>query len=541
MKRFNKIIIAGSLLVATFGTGCEKHWFDVNKDPNNAVESNITPDLIAPNALLNSANRTATSYSFLGNWLGFWCPAANYAPNVEEQSYNITTNFAAGIFNGLLDNAYDYQFMEKRATESNQLFYRGIAKIMKSHNFAQLVDCYDKAPYFEALQGLQNIRPKYDDGLTIYEDLIKQIDTAISNIKAADPGVNLNISANDVLFHGDKTMWVKFANTLKLRLLMHQANRADRASYINTEIGKILAEGSGFLGSGEDASLTPGTSAGNGFTQDKPNAFYASYGFNTTGAQATDFWRANVIGLNFLKNNNDPRLGAFYKPIVGTVPVGAPEPFTQPSPTTYRGNQYGLSINNVTYPYQTFNFVSQVGGIAVTDGVKPTAVGLLKGYNQPIWLMTSVESLFLQAEAVERGWLAGDKETAYKNAVLESFKWLNIGGSAAAATTAFNTFYSDQSTNTNVNYAIAPNKLNVIMFQKYLAQNGTNFLEVWTDYRRYGGYPVIPLSVNPGRTSPILPNRLLYPQGEINLNTANVPTLGRNSGDQFTGKIWWQP
>lgn len=535
MKRLNKIIIAGSLLVATVGTGCEKRWFDVNKDPNNAVESNITPDLVAPYAMLNSANRTATGYGFLGNWLGFWCPAANYAPDVEQQSYNITTNFASGIFTGLLDNAYDYQFMEKTATASNQTFYRGIAKIMKAYNYAQLVDVYDKVPYFEALQGLANIRPKYDDGQTVYEDIMKQIDTAIVNIKGATVSDNLNISNADIMFHGDQTMWVKFANTLKLRLLMHQVNRTDRAAYITAEIAKITAEGSGFLGSGQDASMNPG------FTQDKPNAFYASFGFTTVGNPATDFWRANITVMNFLKNANDPRLGAFYKPIVNTLPGGAPEPFSQPTPSNYRGNKYGLSINNVTYPYQTANYVSQVGGISAAAPYSASAVGLIKGYNQPIWLMTSVESLFLQAEAIERGLLPGDKETAYKNAVLESFKWLNVGGSAAAATTAFNTFYADQSTNVLVNYAASTNKLNTIMYQKFLAMNGTNFLEAWTDYRRYGGYPVIELSVNPGRTSPILPNRLLFPQSEINLNTANVPTQGRNSGDQFTGKIWWQP
>ncbi|MCP2937624.1 SusD/RagB family nutrient-binding outer membrane lipoprotein, partial [Salmonella enterica subsp. enterica serovar Typhimurium] len=71
------------------------------------------------------------------------------------------------------------------------------------------------------------------------------------------------------MFGGDQTKWVKFANTLKLRLLMHQASRADRAAYVQAEIAKIVAEGSGFLGSGEDAAVNPG------FQQDKPNAFYA--------------------------------------------------------------------------------------------------------------------------------------------------------------------------------------------------------------------------------------------------------------------------
>ena len=538
MKRINKLIIIGALLVVTFGSSsCKKSWFDVNRDPNNPVESNITPDLVAPLALLNTANRAGTSFGYLGNWLGYWAPGANYAPNVEEQSYNITTNFGAGTFNAILDNAYDYVFMEARAKETNQTFYQGISKIMKSHNFAQLVDMYNNVPYSEALQGLKNIRPKYDDAKTVYEDLVKQIDTGIAYIKAAVPSENTNISAADIMFYGDQTNWVKFANTLKLRLLMHQANRSDRAAYIQAEIAKIVAEGSGFLGTGLDASVNPT------FQTDKPNAYYANFGFTQVGTQATDFWRANIIALGFLKGNNDPRLGLFYKPIVNTVPIGGAEPFAQPPPNNYRGNQYGLSINNVQYPYQTANYVSQVGGISAAGAATSSSAGLVKGYNQRMWVLTSVESLFLQAEATQRGWLTGSADAAYQAAVKESFRWLNAGGSQTAADISFNTWYSDAVTNGNVNvsFAAATDKLKLIAFQKYLALIGTTHLETWTDYRRNGNYPVIPLSVNPGRTSPTIPYRLLYPQVEINLNNSNVPQIGRNANDQFSNKIWWMP
>ena len=163
MKRINKILLAGLVLTAAFGSGCKKAWYDINKDPNNAVESNISPDLVTPQALLNTANRTGTSFGYLGHWLGYCAPAANYAPGVEEQSYNITTNFGAGTFAAILDNAYDYQFMQIGAKSRNQKFYEGIARIMKSHNFAMLVDMYNDVPYFDALQGLDKIRPKYDD------------------------------------------------------------------------------------------------------------------------------------------------------------------------------------------------------------------------------------------------------------------------------------------------------------------------------------------------------------------------------------------
>jgi hypothetical protein len=537
MKLINKSFVLGSLLLTVFATSCKKAWYDINRDPNNPVESNITPDLVAPAALLNTANRVGTGFGFLGNWLGYWCPAANYAPNVEEQSYNISTGFAAGAFNGILDNSYDYAFMEARAKETNQTFYEGIARIMKSHNFTQLVDLYNQIPYTEALQGLKNIRPKYDDGKSVYEDAIKQIDTGIALIKAAVLTDNVNIATADIMFKGDKTQWAKFGNTLKLRLLMHQANRSDRTAYIQAELAKIASEGSGFLGSGEDASVNPV------YQSDKPNAFYASYGFNQVGSPATDFWRANVIAMNFLKINSDPRLGYFYKPIVGTIPATGAQPFSQPAPNNFRGNQYGLSINNVQYPYQVANFVSQVGGDTVGRATTAFSNGLVKGYNQNAWLITSIESLFLQAEATERGWLSGNKETAYKNAVLESFKWLNVGGTDKrdSSIKKFNEWYASQDANTAVSYAAATDKLKLIAFQKYIAMNGTNHLEAWTDYRRNGNYPVIPLSVNPGRTSTTLPYRLLFPQAEINLNTANVPTVGRKTADAFSDKIWWMP
>lgn len=559
MRNINKTLIAVSMVILTAGTGCKKEWYDINKEPNNPVESNISPDLVLPNALLNTANRAGTGFGFLNNWMGYWAPAANYSPNVEEQAYQITTNFGAGLFGGIYDNNYDYQFMENKAVETGQDMYAGIAKIMKAHNFAVLVDLYNDVPYTESLKKLEYIRPSYESGQAIYEDLVKVIDTGVNLIKNADAAKSFNIEKTDIMFHGDQDLWVRFGNTLKLRLLMHQANRADRQGYIQGEIAKITG---GYLGSGESAAVNPG------YTSDKPNVYYASYGFTQTGTIATDFWRANVVALNYLKYNADPREGYFYKPIAGSLPGGFSEPFPTVGDVNYRGNQYGRPIDNSSYPYQTFNFVSQIGGDPEPGAMSGSSSGLIKGFNMDMWILTSVESMFLQAEAIRRGYIAGDAEAAYKDAIKESFIWLNVGGSHDAAVEAFDSWYADmdEADNSDVSYSDVANtdiaQLRLIMFQKYLALDGIAPLESWTDLRRYtggqpqvdpepdeyadgyvgnGAYPYIHLSVNPGRTSNILPVRLLYPQRELNLNLSNVPEVGRKSGDQFTGKIWWMP
>src|SRR5690606_37462336 len=60
--------------------------------------------------------------------------------------------------------------------------------------------------------------------------------------------------------------------------------------------------------------------------------------------------------------------------------------------------------------------------------------GIVSGPSDPQWLFTSVESLFLQAEAAQRGWLSGvDAEGAYRDAVRESFAWLGVPNSQDVA------------------------------------------------------------------------------------------------------------
>jgi hypothetical protein len=542
MKKTTKKILLAGLLTAIVAGGCKKSWLDINTNPNAPVDASIDPSTLEGGAVLNTATNVVTGYQFLSHWLGFLNTSSGVSPNAEEQSYNISTGFS-NAFGTILDNNFDYNIMQQKADATGMTFYSGIAKIMKSLNYARMVDLYNNVPYTATFGAPANLTPKYDDAKTIYEDLIKQIDAGITQIKAADLAANPRLAIVDKMFGASKTKWVQFANTLKLRILMHQAGRADRASYITTEIAKIVAEGSGFIGTGGSATVNPG------YSQAQANPYYATYDFNSTGGEASQE-RANTIMVNVLKNNADPRLAGVYQADASAVPAGSAEPtptLANPPGITgvYRGGVYGQSIDNATYKYQTRAYLAKVGGAVTASAATGSAVGLVRGWDAPIWIMTSVESLFLQAEAIQRGFLTTSvtADVALQNAIKESFIFLNIGGSAAAATTSFTTWYASQATNANVSYAAAGDKLQVIAYQKYVAMTGVDELEVWNDYRKFGAayYPFITLSLYPSRSSNILPVRLLYPTNELLYNSDNVPAVGRKSGDQFTAKIWWMP
>ena len=62
--------------------------------------------------------------------------------------------------------------------------------------------------------------PTYDNAADIYKSLIGQVDSAIDLINTASAGAPIP-GSDDVLYGGDMSKWIKFANTLKLKLLMH--------------------------------------------------------------------------------------------------------------------------------------------------------------------------------------------------------------------------------------------------------------------------------------------------------------------------------
>jgi hypothetical protein len=476
--------------------GCKKSHLDINKNPNEILTDNITSPLILPFALHN-AGAQVTGFQWLNNWMGYWSPSGSFAANTEESTYNLTGNFGQARWNNTYNMLYDFHTVEQKAPQEGFPFFAGVAKVMKARYFQDLVDMFGDVPYSQAFNIDQFATPKYDKGEDIYKDLQVQLDTAINIFKnKTAPSVK---DTADIMFKGNAQKWTRFANTLKLRLLIRQSEIPGFNP--STEIAKILANG-GVLQSGENASVNPGYSN----EVNKQNPFYGSFGLTATGAIASEIVRANNYILTVFKNNADPRMARFFKP--AATPTNANDP--------YIGTIYGSPSND--------NFNGQK-----TSTLGP---GLNVSAAQGQWILTSVESLFLYAEAVARGWIPGDAQTAYENAVRESFIWLGV----PSAVTAANTYMANNATANWANAgATVSDRAKFIVYQKYLALTSINPLEAWSDYRRLNVPSNVPLSVNPGRIGSGLPVRLLYPTTEFAVNSANVP----GSINQFTSRIFW--
>jgi len=484
MKHTYKIFVI--TVLASLVNGCN---LDINTDPNRVTETTVTGATIFPAAAHETGQRVAsTNFTFLENWIGYWAGSGTFAIDQTETTYAITPSFGDALWRAQYDVLFDLEQARAKSIASGDNLTAAASMILSARLWQDLVDIYGNIPYSQAFQVATYPQPAYDKGQAIYNDLQVKLDQAIAFMSA--PGLT-SFPTTDIVNKGDQTKWIKFANTLKLRLLIRQSEIPGFDP--SGELKKI--DGAIFLQAGETVSVNPGyTKATN-----KQSPFYSNYGFTVNDAEAAPSVRANNYFVNMLQGGGDPRLKRY---------------FIADATGKVIGNDYGKASGNPL----------------VSSGIGP---GLVRSPDQDQWILTAVESLFLQTEAIERGWLKNDgtAATKYGQAVTESFVFLGVPDAINSAAS-----YLTAPAN-----AYVPGIANIknTLFQKYKAMCGIAPLEAWSDLRRIG-FDIIPtgyFTKNPGATTTTIPIRLLYAQSEYTSNATNVGAEGKI--DQFTSKIFW--
>jgi len=504
-----KLFILLTVLLV-LGSSCKKDFLNVNEtNPNSA--SSVPANLILPAALNYTSilMNTPGNFAFINEWYGLWSISGGYSQDLNMTEYNLLNSHFQGNWSSAYTNLKNYDYLEKNSTTPSLMSYRAIAKIMKVYLYQNLVDMYGNVPYSQALQAESAVlKPVYDPQQTIYEDLVVQLDTAM-NIIATTPATATLIGSGDIIFQGNMTKWAMFANTLKLRILMNQADMTGRGAYITSKLATTASVG--YMGAGQGAWVNPGYLQ----TSGKMNPFWERF-WNASGSQQADglgYFVAGGDACDFLTANADPRKLRFFQAISGT---------------TIQGNYFGAKLLNT---------------VANTSKIGP---GMLINYNQSAPILTDIESLFLQAEAAYRGYnVGGSAQAFYEAAVTASVLY---EGQKASSDPTTPPVYVPATTadaisflaggGANVNYVAATNKLQLIITQKWCALNGLSPMPIWTDYRRTGFPNFIHWSADPQKINPTPPVRLLYPQTEISTNPDNVTAQG--TINLFTSKIFWQ-
>lgn len=496
-----------ALAVLMAATGCNKSFLDINTNPNSLPSA--TPAFVLTNAMNTSANNMVGSNETGNYWSGQWTQSSSYILSPAIFSY-LFTNTDFNYWDGFYDNLEDYEYVINNADALNQKYFKGPAKVMKAYIFQALVDMYGSLPYSDALKGVGSLAPKFDDQKAVYEALITSLDGAIVDLKA-----NAFASAYagaDIIFGGNTTKWIRFANSLKLRILMHQSRITGRDAYITTEINKIVAEGSGFITGEEVGSGGPGLYLA---TAGKTNPIYDRWGYDANGGVRS--------------------FGRFPRPtkFLFDVLIASNDTFRLKRIAYAKGGEKGSTPGISTAVENISNYVGVPFGVAsgftapASSYIGPSLI--VKGeFNRKVILMTATEIQFALAEAKQRFpavTLPGTAQSYYEEGVRQSFRVLGVANATARANDLTTSGIAD------ADFTASTDKLRAIAIQKWLALCNFSGLEAWTEYRK-SNLPVTPQAATVSSTD--RPLRFFYPNTESGSNS-NTP-----SGiDVFKTRLFW--
>ncbi len=398
-------------------------YLDINKDPNSPSEANITPSMVFPATEMNLA---ASYGDFLRIVGGYY--AEQYAQTfgtsnyVDYSQFKMSATRSSGTYTQLFTRTLkNLETVRQEAVKTEEWGTYLAATTLRAFTYQVLVDAYGEVPYTQALD-LTNLSPVYDDGLTVYQGILVELDDALSKATSS------SLVCTNFLF-GTSTAeeWIKFAKALKLKILMRMSN----VENVQAELSALITEND-FPTS--DVSWSNCWADETGKASPYYQEEYATY-FGSTQVNVV----ANIAYMQTMLNSNDARVPKF---------------FEKNGNGDYKGGVSGTNFSTSKL-YQSPYFCRPVFA-----------------YNMPVYLIAVSEIEFFKAEYFARYGTSADAETHYKAAITASFT--SAGLSASSATDIYTTFYPWD----NTNYA------KMIGIQKWIALGGTNNFEAWCEMRR---------------------------------------------------------
>lgn len=495
-KKYFKFIL---LFTGIIALGSCKKLMDINYDPDRLpATSNVYPQLLT-SAQVNLAFEGGSDLFRYTTEIMQQMSGQASQPNqtYEYYRYNVTGSDQNNLWGSMFASTLsDLELIINQATAAGSPHYVGVAKILKAYEYSKAVDTWGDVPYSEAQQLDKNTQPKYDDDATIYPKLISLLSSAVTDLNAPSstlsPGINSTFYTN-ASWATAKPFWIKLANTLQLRLLLHYSKK-DAAFATAQMTALVNTTGVTFMSSNADNfqhtfyNVPNQRNSISAFEVSRPNYLFAD---------------AKMVGM--MNAKNDPRRPFYFSdfPVGSGLYVGVSATAPPAAPNNNYSRIHTFLRGAVTTPATGTNS-------AVYSGAAPQRI------------LPYAEYCFIRAEAALMG-VPGDAQTWFTNGIRAS---MEEAGVAAGDITTYLTAYGTLSgTNTQ--------KLQQIIEEKYIALFGVA-VEPWTDWRRTG-YPALSVPTNAITSVTAVPRVLFYPQSEIDLNPNNP---GQKS-DNLQGKVFW--
>jgi hypothetical protein len=518
--------------------GCKKDFKNMNTDASGITDAQLQPNFnylglwypgIQQNIFGEEGDYQLTQNLNADSYAGYYMSPDPFRGNINNQNYSLVDGWNIDIYTMAYTHVMSpiiIQLNRKYHAPTASPDFWAVALILEVQTMSRVTDDYGPIPYSKVAQASTT---PYDSQQTVYNTFFAQLDTAVNNLHAyitAHPSTK-PFASFDMVYAGNYQEWIKYANSLRLRLAMHIVN-IDPAT-AKTQALKAINEAGGLI------------------TTNADNATLSGFGYHNPIWWIGTSWTDLSCGADltsYLNGYKDPRISKMCS--AAGQGFGTPVPS---APASITGQYVGIREG------------TPVGGKPMYNGYSQPNYNVTTEFT-PMILMNSAEVWFLKSEAALRGWTAESAQTDYEAGISASMdQWGTPIGTYLSDKTSTEADYVDPLTPTvgvaNASIAAASkitiawdnaatNEQNLerIITQKWIANFPSGGCEAWTDYRRTGYPRLFPVVVNNsgGTISTALHiRRLQYPASEYTSNATNVAAGVTLLGGPDNGgtPVWW--
>ena len=520
IRRFGRFAACVAMLAAAACTG---NFEDYNTKPFRPSDDDLNGDNVGVGILFPSMMEFVTHFQvnasqmhdvLVADELGGYTSAVKSYQGQNIATYNPSVKFNDYIFEQTFANFYGNYFKVETQTGGEGPVYQ-LARILRVAAMLRVTDAYGPIPYSK-LESNESVYVEYDSQEAVYTKMFEELDEAIEIL-----GRNTTLPAEawsryDGVYYGNIAQWLKYANSLKLRMAM-------RLSYVKSDVARAKAAeaiaGGVIEANADNAAMHA--------AENRTTLIYNDWGDHRVGADI----------LCYMTGYEDPRLEKMFLP-------------------NDKGDYVGIRI-----------------GIDVTSKSQAQAKysNMIVTSSTPYLWINAAEVAFLKAE-YELRWGTKDAAKAlYEQAIRLSFEDKGakdadayiadktrkpaayndpLGNYSATALSSITIAWEDDSAEGADKAAIKERNLERIITQKWIAIFPLG-VEAWSEHRRTGYPRLLPaVEDKSGGTVDLAQGarRLPYPVEEYDKNNANLQeavqmlnseSQGSRKGDGMGTRVWW--
>lgn len=528
LKRARLFVLTVTILV---GSSCTKNFDEINTPKDQITIDQLDVKTVGSALAQAQYSGMMTWYQvshnlYAGEWSQFF---TIIHPNFPSANFTEVGSWSDPTFTGIYTNTRwgaagtQLKLVEDFTEENNLTVENAIAKVWKVQLFHRITDYWGPIIYSQFGNGETSVA--YDSQEDIYRSFFQTLDEVVT-VFQNNSGEEA-FGTNDLVYGGNVDQYLKWANSLRLRLAIRIAY-AD-PSLAQQEAEKAISAPGGVITENADSALLESTV--NNINKLSSITYHTEFVVSST-------MQSLLVGYD------DPRLDVYMQPCCGRLQQFEGE--------GYVGMRNGMPSSDRGRDLEQNNSFVGSKWLPIADG----------GTNEPDRLMEAAEVYFLRAEGALRGWnMGGTAKDLYESGIRASLEArtdatsdvidayvvsTNTPAKPLTYTGEADLYDSPPVSDIPVLYQEAGSfetRLEQIITQKWLSLYPMNDWEAWTERRRTGyprGYAIIE-SLNPRVSTTELVRRLTFVPSEYTNNLeeteAAVSLLG--GPDENDTRVWW--